>query len=155
MHNVVGQSQSFWFIFHFDLHTYVACVAHVMSWKCAMQFYNTYSPFTMSLTSHGPFWSTYICCVCCTCSQDAVVHLKTVVKIKKTAFGDPSTEVQCLYTTLPRIQREDVCHVTELFHYVDFCHVSLCQPITVRGFSPVAGHNLFVRRRCSKCREAP
>ena len=97
----------------------------------------------------------YICCVCCTCSQDAVVHLKTVVKIKKTAFGDPSTEVQCSYTTLPRIQREDVCHVTELFHYVDFCHVSLCQPITVRGFSPVAGHNLFVRRRCSKCREAP
>ena len=82
------------------------------------------------------------------------MHLKTVVKIKKTVFGDPSTEVQCPYTTLPRIQSVDVCHVTELFHYVDFSHVSLCRPITVRGFSPVAGHNLSIRRRCSKCREA-
>ncbi len=83
------------------------------------------------------------------------MHLKTVVKIKKTAFGDSSTEVQCSHTILPCIQSVDVCHVTELFHYVDFCHVLLCQPITVRGFSPVAGHNLFIRRRCSKCREAP
>ena len=130
---------------------------HVLHMSCHG---NVLCNFTIVLPIHNVVGQSrsilkYICCVCCMCSQDAVMHLKTVVKIKKTAFGDPSTEVQCSYTTLPRIQREDVCHVTELFHYVDFCHVSLCQPITVRGFSPVAGHNLSIRRRCSKCREAP
>lgn len=40
------------------------------------------------------------------------MHLKTVVKIKRAAFGDPSTEVQCSHFTLP--YSVDVCCVTEL-----------------------------------------